>query len=45
LRADIDYAFVEGLTTFSKVGVKVWVYKGEVFPEAKEEPVGAYVSP
>ncbi len=46
LRADIDYAFVEGLTTFSKIGVKVWVYKGEVFPEAKEEqPVGAYVSP
>jgi small subunit ribosomal protein S3 len=46
LRADIDYACVEGLTTFSKVGVKVWVYKGEVFPEAKEEqPVGAYVSP
>jgi small subunit ribosomal protein S3 len=45
LRANIDYAFVEGLTTFSKIGVKVWVYKGEVFPEAKEEPVGAYVSP
>lgn len=46
LRADIDYAFVEGLTTFSKIGVKVWVYKGEVFPEAKEEqPAGAYVSP
>jgi small subunit ribosomal protein S3 len=46
LRADIDYACVEGLTTFSKIGVKVWVYKGEVFPEAKEEqPVGAYVSP
>jgi small subunit ribosomal protein S3 len=45
LRADIDYACVEGLTTFSKVGVKVWVYKGEILPPAPEEPVGAYVSP
>jgi len=47
LRADIDYAHVEGLTTFSKIGIKVWVYKGEVLPERKEEqaPMGAYVSP
>jgi small subunit ribosomal protein S3 len=47
LRADIDYAHVEGLTTFSKIGVKVWVYKGEILPERKEEaaPMGAYVSP
>ena len=45
LRADIDYASVEGLTTFSKIGVKVWVYKGDVLPKAKEEPVGAYVTP
>ena len=45
LRADIDYANVEGLTTFSKIGIKVWVYKGEILPKAKEEPVGAYVSP
>ncbi len=45
LRADIDYACVEGLTTFSKVGVKVWIYKGEVLPPVKEEPVGAYVTP
>ncbi len=47
LRADIDYANVEGLTTFSKIGIKVWVYKGEVLPERKEEtaPMGAYVSP
>ncbi len=45
LRANIDYANVEGLTTFSKVGVKVWVYKGDILPERKEEPVGAYVSP
>jgi small subunit ribosomal protein S3 len=30
LRADIDYATAEATTTFSKIGVKVWVYKGEV---------------
>lgn len=45
LRADIDYANVEGLTTFSKIGVKVWVYKGDILPKPKEEPMGAYVSP
>lgn len=31
LRADIDYGFAEGLTTYGIIGVKVWVYKGEVF--------------
>ena len=46
LRADIDYANVEALTTYSKIGIKVWVYKGEILPKPKEEePVGAYVSP
>ncbi|MBN1217694.1 MAG: 30S ribosomal protein S3 [Anaerolineae bacterium] len=46
LRADIDYASVEATTTYSKIGIKVWVYKGEILPEIKvEEPVGAYVSP
>lgn len=30
-RADIDYAFTEALTTYGKIGVKVWVYKGEVY--------------
>ncbi|HXV99513.1 MAG TPA: 30S ribosomal protein S3, partial [Anaerolineae bacterium] len=46
LRADIDYANVEALTTFSKVGIKVWVYKGEILPKPKkEEAVGAYVMP
>jgi small subunit ribosomal protein S3 len=33
LRADIDYAQVEALTTYGRVGVKVWIYKGEVLPE------------
>ena len=48
LRADIDYANVEAHTTFSKIGIKVWVYKGEILPKPKEEssqPMGAYVSP
>lgn len=34
IRADIDYAKDEALTTFGRIGVKVWVYKGEVLPEA-----------
>jgi len=42
LRADIDYAAVEGLTTYSKIGIKVWVYNGDILPEAKEEITGAY---
>lgn len=37
LRADIDYARAEALTTFGRIGVKVWIYKGEVF--AEEEPL------
>ncbi len=35
LRADIDYGFSEALTTFGLVGVKVWIYKGDVLPEQK----------
>jgi small subunit ribosomal protein S3 len=33
LRADIDYAQAEALTTFGRIGIKVWIYKGEVLPE------------
>ena len=36
LRADIDYGFAEADTTYGKIGVKVWVYKGEVLPSKKE---------
>ena len=36
LRADIDYGFAEANTTYGKIGVKVWIYKGEVLPEAKK---------
>ncbi len=47
LRADIDYAQEEALTTYGRIGVKVWVYKGEVLPEVEQEPEtteGVYVS-
>ncbi len=37
LRADIDYGFAEADTTFGKLGVKVWIYKGEILPEKKED--------
>jgi len=32
LRADIDYGFAEARTTYGVLGVKVWIFKGEVFP-------------
>lgn len=35
LRADIDYGFAESLTTMGLIGVKVWVYKGDILPESK----------
>ena len=38
IRADIDYGFAEALTTYGKLGVKVWIYKGEILPsKAKKE--------
>ena len=36
LRADIDYGFAEADTTYGKVGVKVWIYKGEILPTKAE---------
>lgn len=36
LRADIDYGFAEADTTYGKIGVKVWVYRGEILPTKKE---------
>ena len=47
LRADIDYAQTEALTTYGQLGIKVWIYKGEIMPEAEEETEtteGVYVS-
>jgi len=35
LRADIDYGFAEAATTYGRIGVKVWIYKGEILPEVK----------
>ena len=40
LRADIDYGFYEADTTYGKIGVKVWIYKGEVLPTKKEKVEG-----
>ena len=40
LRADIEYGFAEADTTFGKVGVKVWIYKGEVLKGAKPRKEG-----
>ncbi len=56
LRADIDYGFTEARTTLGRIGVKVWIYKGDILPEpkmveAEEEPAvlavgeGAIVEP
>lgn len=36
LRADIDYGFTEAHTTFGRIGVKVWIYRGEILPEREE---------
>ncbi len=47
LRADIDFARAEALTTYGRIGVKVWVYKGEILPETEEKAEateGVYVS-
>ena len=40
LRADIDYGFAEADTTYGKLGVKVWIYKGEVLPVKAEKKEG-----
>ncbi|HZK26481.1 MAG TPA: 30S ribosomal protein S3 [Thermoclostridium sp.] len=40
LRADIDYGFAEANTTYGKIGVKVWIYKGEVLPVKKDKKEG-----
>ena len=40
IRADIDYGFAEALTTYGKLGVKVWINKGEILPSTKAEKGG-----
>ncbi|MFO8059542.1 MAG: 30S ribosomal protein S3 [Bacillota bacterium] len=41
LRADIDYGFAEAKTTYGTIGVKTWIYNGDVIPEARDEDEGA----
>jgi small subunit ribosomal protein S3 len=43
IRADLDYGTDEALTTFGRIGVKVWIYKGEVMPQ-KSEATDVYIS-
>jgi small subunit ribosomal protein S3 len=43
LRANIDYGFAESQTTFGTIGVKVWVFKGEVLKREEKEDAGALV--
>ncbi|MDR1688202.1 MAG: 30S ribosomal protein S3 [Clostridiales bacterium] len=40
LRADIDYGFAEADTSYGKIGVKVWIYKGEILPEKPKKEGG-----
>lgn len=40
IRADIDYGFAEALTTYGKLGVKVWIYKGEILPSKTKKEGG-----
>lgn len=45
IRADIDYGFTEAHTTMGRLGIKVWIYKGDVLPEAKEEGAASASAP
>jgi small subunit ribosomal protein S3 len=44
LRADIDYALAEAHTMMGRIGVKVWIYKGDIMPEVKEKSATAETS-
>lgn len=44
IRADLDYGFAEASTTFGKIGVKVWVYRGEILPQKAESAMDVYIS-
>ena len=41
LRADIDYGTAEAHTTYGRIGIKVWIFKGEVLPERKQRKVAS----
>lgn len=38
IRADIDYGFAEAATTYGRIGVKVWIYRGEVLHDNRKQP-------
>ncbi len=42
LRADVDYGFAEAYTTYGVIGVKVWIYKGEIIPERHRQHQGRF---
>ena len=45
IRADLDYGTAEALTTFGRIGVKVWIYRGEILPQkAETEAMDVYIS-
>ena len=44
LRANIDYGTAEAFTTYGQIGVKVWIYKGDVLTEDEREQSDVYVS-
>lgn len=44
LRANIDYGFTEAHTVMGRIGVKVWIYKGDIIPEVKEQNAAAETS-
>ena len=43
IRADMDYGFSEALTTYGRIGVKVWIYRGEILPQ-RVEATDVYIS-
>ena len=43
LRANIDYGFAEAKTTYGRLGVKVWIYKGQILPKVKKAPAAKEV--
>lgn len=45
LRADIDYGFAEANTTYGVIGIKVWIFKGEIFEQPTEVPANAEQAP
>jgi ribosomal protein S3 len=45
LRADVDFGQAEAHTTFGRIGVKCWIYRGDVLPERREQPAAPETAP